>query len=358
VGHGAPPATRSGKLSPADLERLVLPHLGASRPEVLAGPRPGADAAIVRLSAGRVMAITTDPLSLVPALGVADSARLGCHLLASDLWTSGIPPAYASVTLNLPPTLDDATLEAYASAMGETWRELGVAVVTGHTGRYSGCDLTIVGACTLVGVGDEGRTVGPGFVAVGDRVIVTKDCAVEATAIAARLFPARLGATLDEDGMARARAKLADASVVRDCRAALAVGVRDRGVSALHDATEGGVLGGLVELARAAEVDLRVIRARIPLSDEAREACASFEIDPYWTLSEGTLIATVRPAYATQVLEALAAEGIVAAEVGEVLRGKGVVWLSEPDGSVLSLAEAKADPYWDAYDRAVREGWR
>jgi hydrogenase expression/formation protein HypE len=347
-----------GKLDPAAFERLIAPHLGAARAEVLVGPRAGVDSGIVRIGAGRVMAITADPLSLIPAFGAADSARLSCHLIASDLWTSGIPPAYAAVTLNLPPRMADDELTAYVEAMGDEWRALGVAVVAGHTGRYSGCDLTIVGACTLIGVGDEGRTVGPGHIKPGDRVIVTKDCAVEATAVASRLFPERLAERLGAPAETLAGAGFARVSVVADCRAALAAGVRDQGVSAMHDATEGGVLGGLIELARAGGCDLRVERARIPLSAEARAACELFEIDPYWTLSEGTLIVTARAERAAAVVEALAGEGIPAAEVGDVVRGGGVVWLTAADGAVEKLAAPRPDPYWAAYDRAVREGWK
>ena len=84
------------------------------------------------------------------------------------------------------------------------------------------------------------------------------------------------------------------------------MGVRARGVTALHDATEGGVLGGLLELARACGHELAVERAKIPLSPEARAACAEFGSDPYWTLSQGTLIATSRPARTAAVLAALA----------------------------------------------------
>jgi hydrogenase maturation factor len=151
-----PTSAALGKLAPVTLERLLARGLGAHRDDVLLGPAPGRDTAIVRVGAGRVLAVTTDPLSVVPALGVADSARLSCGLIASDLWTSGIPPTYASVTLNLPPHFSDADLDAYASAMSAEWDQLGVAVVAGHTGRYDGCDLSIVGAATLFGLGDEG----------------------------------------------------------------------------------------------------------------------------------------------------------------------------------------------------------
>lgn len=346
-----------GKLPPADFERLIAPHLGAPRPEVLVGPRTGTDAAIVRLGAGRVMAVTTDPLSLVPALGIEASARLSAHHVASDVWTSGIPPAYASVCFNLPPSLSAATFAAYQCALAETFEALGVAIVTGHSGRYAGIDSTLIGAATLIGVGDEGRYLTPAMAQPGDRVIVTKGCAIEATAIAARMFPKRLATVLDEEGVARARKLLEQVSVVTDCRALVRIGVRDRGVSALHDATEGGVLGGLVELARACGQDLRVERSRIPLLPEARGACEVFGIDPGWTLSEGALIATVRAEKVTAALAALGEEGIIADMVGEVMRGNGTLWLTEADGRVVQLREPEPDPYWAAYERAVREGW-
>jgi hydrogenase maturation factor len=347
-----------GKLSPAEFERVIAPALGQARAEVLVGPRTGHDCAVIKIGAGRVMAVTTDPISLIPALGAAASARLSCHLLASDLWTSGIPPAYATVSLQLPPRMTEEELAEYWRAMSAEWTKLGVTVVAGHTGRYDGCDYSIVGAATLIGVGDEGRYLAPAMARPGDRVIVTKGCAIEAAAVAARLFPQKLAAKLEPEQMERARALLDQVSVVADARRRSPWGVRERGVTALHDATEGGVLGGLIELTRACGHDLRIERARIPLAPEVRAACEIYGIDPYWTLAEGALIATVVPEQAAAVRAALAQRGIAAAEVGEVMKGSGKLWLTEPDGTVRTLTEAEPDPYWEAYRRAVVEGWR
>jgi hydrogenase expression/formation protein HypE len=350
---------RLGKLAPDVLARVVTPWLGAARGEVLVGPKPGCDAAIVRIGAGRVMAMTTDPLSLVPALGPARSAKLSCHLLASDLWTTGIPPAYASVSFALPPGLDDAVFETYWRAMSDAWAALGVAVVTGHTGRYDGCDLSIVGAATLVGVGDEGRWLSPAMAQPGDRVVITKGCAIETAAVAAHLFPERLAARLEPEALERARALIDRVSVVDDCRAAVSVGVRERGVTALHDATEGGVLGGLVELAQACGGDVRAARERFPRIAEVDAVCEVFGIaDAGWALSTGTLIATVRPHAVAALLDALRGAGLDAADVGEVMKGGGRLWLTEPGGEVRRIDAPEADPYWPAYERAVREGWR
>jgi hydrogenase maturation factor len=358
----AAPAARAaplGKLDPGAFERLIAPRLGARRAEVLLGPRAGCDCAIVRLGGGRVMALTTDPLSLIPALGPELSAWLACHLLASDLWTSAVPPSYAALDLNLPPQLAEPVLERYWTAMSAEWERLGVAVVTGHTGRYAGCEPPILGAGTLIGFGDEDRYLTPAMARPGDRVVVTKGCALEVAAIAAHLFPERLGQRLGTAGLERARALVRSMTVVPDCQAAVRMGVRDAGVTALHDATEGGVLGALVELARACGCEVRVERARLPVSAEAHAACEAFGgIDPYWSVSEGALIATVRPHRAKELLAAFADAGIAAGEVGEVLAGPPVLTVAEPDATRNAFDRPRPDPYWLAYDRAVRQGWR
>ena len=203
----------------------------------------------------------------------------------------------------------------------------------------------------------------PAMASPGDRVIVTKGCAIETAAVAAALFPRRLAAELaaaglPEEALDRLRALEAQVSVVADCRAAVQLGVRERGVTAMHDATEGGVLGGLVELAKACGHDVRIERARIPLAPEIRVACEVLGVDPYTTLAGGALLCCARAERASDVLSALAAAGIVAAEIGEVMKGSGRLWIAEPNGAVTKLDDPPADPYWDAYAKAVREEWR
>jgi len=348
-----------GKLAPAAFEKWIAPHLGLRRLEVLVGPRPGADCAIVRMPGGRVMAATTDPLSIVPCLGLAASARLSCHLLASDLWTSALAPAYATVDFDLPPALPEAAFGEYWRAMSAEWESLGVAVIAGHTGRYTEREGTLIGSATLLGFGEEQRYLTPGFARPGDMVIVSKGCAIEAAAIAAHLVPERLRERVGAGGVERARELLAKVSVVAECRALVALGLRERGVTALHDATEGGVLGGLIELAKACGHDLSVARARIPVSDVARGACEAMGgLDPYWTLAEGALIATVAPGSAVAALTALTDLGLEAAEIGAVVPGSGKLRVSEPSGAVRVIAEPEPDPWWPAYARAVKEGWR
>jgi hydrogenase expression/formation protein HypE len=353
----APEFPPIGKIDKAFFDQVIYPRLGAERPEVLVGPQHGVDNAIVKLPHGQVMAVTTDPLSIIPALGLEDSAWLSVHLLASDLVTSGLAPAYAVLDFNLPPQMPARDFEIYWQAMHREFEQLNIAVIAGHTGRYVGCDYTIVGGGTLIAVGPEDQYIAPSMAQPGDLVIVTKGAAIATTGLLARVFPETIRERFGEDFVQRAQGFFKKFSVVEDALTAVSIGVRDAGVTAMHDATEGGVLGALHELATACGQGLRIEKQQIPLADEAAKICELFEIDPYISLSEGTLIITVRPKKAQHVIEALAQRKITAAVIGEVM--PAAQGLKLVDGKrVQPLTHPSEDPYWRAFWKARERGWK
>ncbi len=348
---------RLGKIDKKFFDEVIYPKLGAPRSEVLVGPRHGLDNAIVKLGGGQVMAVTTDPLSVIPALGLKDSAWLSVHLLASDLATSGLPPAYAVLDFNLPPQMSAQDFEIYWEAMHQEFSKLGVAVIAGHTGRYQGCDYTIIGAGTLIAVGPEDQYVSGNMARVGDQVIVTKGAAIATTGLLARVFPETIKRHLGAALLKQAQAFFYKFSVVEEALTAASLGVREAGVTAMHDATEGGVLGALYEFAAAARCGLRVGITRIPVAPETHKICELFEIDPYFSLSEGTLIISAHPKKAQAVLEALQAKDIPASIIGEMTPLKEGCKLIE-EGRVRQLEPPREDPYWGAFWRAMAQGWR
>src|SRR2546428_9790396 len=90
-----------GKAGQRILESVVYRSLGASSSQLVVGPAFGLDNSIVRLSRGRVLVATSDPLSYIPSVGAQASAWLSVHLLASDLTTSGFSPQFGLFDLNL-----------------------------------------------------------------------------------------------------------------------------------------------------------------------------------------------------------------------------------------------------------------
>jgi hydrogenase maturation factor len=339
---------RTGKATAELFEQVILRRLGAADPDVLVGPRHGVDVGVVRVADGVAMALSADPVFVVPAYGWERAAWFAVHILASDAATSGLPLRWMSVDLNLPPSISDEDLTTLWDAFHRTCEDLGLAVVTGHTARYDGCDWPMVGGATCIALGADDAYVTPTMARPGDTVVVTKGAAIEATALFAATFHERLAAGVGE-GTVRAADALFDAmTVVPEAVVARELGLRDAGVTSMHDATEGGVLGGLLEVATASGVGIRIERDLIPVRPEVRAVCDHVGIDPYVSISEGTLIATVVPSKADAYVGALAAAGIEAAVVGEVRpAGEGRTLVSA--GQEGPLTHPGLDPFWGAF---------
>lgn len=339
---------RLGKLGAEELRTTVLSRLGAPDPQVLAGPAPGVDVGVLRVAPGVVMAATTDPVFVMPELGWERAAWFAVHILASDAATSGLPLRAMTVDLNLPPDLADEDLDLLWSAYSAACADLGIAIITGHTARYAGCNWPMVGGATCIAIGPEDSYLTTAMARPGDRVLVTKGAAIEATALFAATYGDRLAARLGIPVVEAARDLLGAMTVVPEARAAAAYGVRDAGVTTMHDATEGGVLGGLLEVAEASDVGMVIDLSRVPVRPAVSAVCDAAGMDPYSAISEGTLLLTARPDHADGVLAALGDAGVEAAEIGEVLprtSGRRLV----VEGRTQTLVHPGPDPFWAAF---------
>jgi hydrogenase expression/formation protein HypE len=343
-----------GKISAEIFDAVIYPRLGRKRAEVLIGPQHGVDIGIIDIGGGRVLALTTDPVFIVPPYGWERSAWFAVHILCSDAVTSGLPLAYMTIDLNLPRSITAEQFERLWTTMHAECEKLGVAVVTGHTGRYEGCDYPMVGGATVMAIGERERYVAPTMARPGDAVIVTKGPAVEAAGLFAATFPHRLAERFGEPFAREAREIFWQMSVVEDARIAVGVGVRDDGVTAMHDATECGVWGGLCEIAQASRVGLHIEQDRIPVQEAVARICELYGIDPFASISEGTLLLTCRPNKADEVVRRLVAGGIPAAAVGEVLPPEKGCTVSA-SGRTRPLAHPRVDPFWAAFGKAASE---
>jgi len=343
-----------GKISREVFDQVILPHLGARSPQVLVPPQHGVDVGIVDLGNGQVMAVTTDPVFIVPAYGWERAAWFAVHILASDAATSGLRPAFMAIDLNLPLSITADELTVLWTTIHRVCSELGIAIVAGHTARYEGCDYPMVGGATVMAIGPADRYVTPKMARVGDLVVVTKGAAIEAAGLFAVSFPQRIAAAYGQEFAERAQELFWQMSVVEDALTAASIGVREDGVTAMHDATECGVFGGLVEVAEASGVGLRIEQERIIVREEVAKICDLFGMNPYAAISEGTLILTVRPHKADALLAALAAKGIAASVVGEVVPAERGLTLVV-DGEERPLVHPRVDPFWAAFGRAMAE---
>jgi hydrogenase expression/formation protein HypE len=350
------PSEQQGKVPREFLESVVFSNLGAKRSSVLVKPGHGLDNAVISLGGKKVLLVTSDPLSVIPSIGMEESGWLSVHLLASDLTTSGVSPQFAMLDLNLPPEMGLPAVGAYLKAMGDECKKLGIAIAGGHTGRYPGSGYTVVGGGTMFSIAERDAYVTPAMARTGDSVLITKGAAIGATAVLAHSFPETVREKAGTSMLRRAKSRLRDCSTVMDAQIAATSGLRES-VTSMHDATEGGVLGGLFELSSACGLPVFVRLDAIHVSEEAAAVCDAFGLDPLTTLSEGTLVITCRPAAVDSVMSALKRKGVEGFEVGRIGRqseGKGL-WVSS-DGSKPEQQTPDPDGYWKAYSGAVGRG--
>lgn len=341
-----------GKVSPEFFDEVIYPYLGAGREEVIVSPQHGFDCAIVGIGNGQVMAVTTDPIFIVPEYGFERAAWFAWHILASDVTTSGFAPAYISVDFNLPLSMTEAQFASVWRVFHEESSKYGASVICGHTARYAGTDYPMVGGATFMAVGPANRYLHPGMAEAGDIVVVTKGAAIEATGIFACAFPDVIKAELGEDVLRKGQDLFYKMSTVDDALAAIEIGVRDAGVSAMHDATECGVIGGLFEIAQASGTGIVVERERIPVLPEVRAICGHFGMDPLISISEGTLLICVKAKQSDRLCSHLESRGITAQAIGKLVARDEGFWMIE-GGKRSPLEHPRVDPFWAAMGRAL-----
>jgi hydrogenase expression/formation protein HypE len=183
---------RSGKPSPSRLQALLGTHFGAPSKEIVVGPGPGLDAAVLDLSDGRVMAITEDPIFPAPGLPLNIMGWLTVHIGASDVAVTGIRPQFMTYTLLLPPECPENDAKTIIVSISEAARELGISIVGGHTGWYAAVTIPTVGGVTVWGIADKSAWVSPAGARDGDLILMTKGPAIEAAALLAILYHDRI----------------------------------------------------------------------------------------------------------------------------------------------------------------------
>jgi hydrogenase maturation factor len=316
-----------GKIPIDILQEVVFKNLGAERKEVVVGPTAGVDGAVLDLGNKSVI------ISMDPITGAVD--RIGweaVNINANDVATFGVEPVFLVSCIMLPEKADRKTVEVICGQMDAAAKELGIAIVGGHCETTPGLTNPIVVGCVM------GLT---------DKLILTKSAGIEGTAILASDREQQLTKILGAEMLSNAKKFSSQISVVKDALTAFRTG----GVHAMHDPTEGGVLGGIHEMADASSLGVRVFEERILVEPETAKICRYFEIDPLQLISSGALLVAADPGKTGEIMENLRVEHVYAAEIGEFGGNVNKRLLIRKDGSAQELPRPVSDHLWQALAR-------
>jgi hydrogenase maturation factor len=330
-----------GKIPIEILKEVVFKNLGIKRDEVALGPSAGIDGAVIE-AGDRSLIVSMDPIT-----GALERIGwLAVNVNANDIATFGVEPAFLFSCILLPEGADRKIVETICVQMNSAARELNMAIVGGHCEVTPGLINPIVVGCTM-GITEKGNYVTSGGAKNEDKLILTKSAGIEGTAILASDKEKQSGKALSKEMLENAKGFFNQISVVREAMAAFKTG----GVDAMHDPTEGGIIGGVYEMAEASNLGVRILEERIPVQPETALICKFFNIDPLQLVSSGALLIAAKPQTASKIIENLKQKKIQASIIGEFLKNPTDRTLVNRKREAKALPKPASDHLWIALSR-------
>jgi hydrogenase maturation factor len=286
-----------GKLSTNDLRKLL--SCVKKDPRVIVPPLPGFDSG-VHLIDDDYLVVSTDP-----CIGVPEEwfGWLLIHYAASDVALFGAKPEFCTINLLGPLSTKPQLFRKIMMQTCNAADELGMAIVTGHTGTYEGLSAP-VGVCTAYGKVDKDKLITPSGAKHGDYIFCIKSVGLE-TAINFALTRKVLAEELFGPQHVK---ELAELTHLQSCVKEALLLTETGGVHAMHDATEGGFVVALNEMAEASKAGFRIKLEKIPVAKEAQTLQKYFRLSEEQLLSmssTGTILAAVSPENKGRIEEAL-----------------------------------------------------
>lgn len=292
-----------GKIAFKDLKDMLSCIKTTSK--VVVPPTPGFDAGVHYLDEDTFLVIATDPCVGVPERWFS---WLLVNYAASDVALFGAKPKYCSVNLLGPIDTKAQTFKSLMKEICKSAEELGITIITGHTGTYEGIE-TLLGTCTAYGTVEKEKLVTPAGAKPGNLILCTKSIGLETLTnfvltrkeTAEKLFGKRRTRYLA--GQVKMQSCVSEALLLADTGA----------VYGMHDATEGGVVAALNELAETSNVGFHVDYGKLPFPPELNVLGKHYNLSRKQvmsTSSTGTILAAVSAEKLVEITRKLRAHGV------------------------------------------------
>jgi selenide,water dikinase len=233
----------------------------AERDDVVVGLDAPDDAAVVDTGAKRLSVHTVDYFRAI----VDDPyvfGKIAANHALGDIYAMGAEPQTALAIATVPYGIEakvEADLAQMMAGANEILREAHCALVGGHTSE--GAELSL--GFAVNGLVDRDTALRKGGLRPGDALILSK--------------PIGTGALLAAHmrGKAKARWVMTAVAHMIQSNATAARILRAHGATAATDVTGFGLLGHLVEMVKAGDVDATLRLSKVPLLDGLRETIAA-----------------------------------------------------------------------------------
>ena len=306
---------KCGKLTESVYERSVIKVMKAN------GAGLGADCAVLAgngdcagILSGQASAFGMDARTAARAYLAATNHVIAC---CANSAASGLFDACANMTLMVPEKLREIKLRAMIETAAVQAEETGIPIL--------GCNVQVLPMVTeavavcVISAGMENRSesnlVPVKKQSLADReLVMTKWLGLEGTAVIAAGSREKLCGRYPSDLVETAADFYKYLSVAPEAATAV-----KSGADYLLALREGGVFGGLWQLAAENGVGLVADLKRIPVRQETIEVCEYFDLNPYELMAGGSLL--ILTENGGELVRALETAGVPAAVIGRTTQG-------------------------------------
>ncbi len=316
-----------GKIPNDILEQLLKMYDKPKRNEVISLPKIGEDCAALDLGSD-LCVVTTDPIT-----GSDDETGfLGVNIACNDLASAGAEPLALMVTILAPIGTETEEIEKIMRQLKIASELVNADIIGGHTEITDAVNRMVL-SVTAIGRVKKGKLITTEGAKPGDDIILTNYAATEGTVILSYYFEEEFRREFGDEFVEESKKLLGNISVVKEGMLAA-----NYGVSAMHDVTEGGVLGALWEISNASGYGLQVEKRKIPILEHTRRICNFLNIDPLKLISSGCMLITTPNG--NGLLKILHQNDIKASIIGQITFGKECIIIDGENHLKIDIPES------------------
>jgi len=303
---------KEGKLDFDDLRNIILNNKTIKRSEVKVRNDVGEDCSIIDFGDCEGI-FSTDPIT-----GADENVgKLAVHINCNDIASCGGEPIGILVTILAPTSSSLEEINKVMKEIDEEAAKISVEIIGGHTEVTSAVNKMVI-SVTVIGKNLKGKSIKTADAKLDDDIIVTKSLGLEGTYILINDYEERIQKILSKEEIEFGKSLINKISVLEEGK----IGC-EFGVNSMHDITEGGLLGGLFEVAMASNTGFKIYKDKIPMLDITKRVCEEFKIDPLRLISSGSMLITSKDGEA--LVKKLKENGIDASVIGKICREGGIL---------------------------------
>ncbi len=317
---------KEGKLPIHQLKDLIILK-GCKKKGIIASGEVGSDVAIIDINSAKkdvqnfyenysevLLVEKSDPITFP----TSHPGRYVVIINANDISCSGALPFGILLTIICPPNIKYKEIEKIQLQAHQQCKELGIAILGGHTEISQNVRQTLVSGHMFGFVPKD--LVVPNILSVGEKIVVIGNAGIEGTGIIISEAGKYINTVLSKSEVIEGK-RIGEQLRVVDI--ALDINKRFK-PSLLHDATEGGIYGALTELVVYSSVGIE-INTEPPLSPITKKLSIWLQFDPYRLISSGALIVSINSKKSPELVKYLQTLRIPCKVIGTVTKNKGVV---------------------------------